>query len=61
MTGLLTNAMTGELLDAIAMGEEKRPVGWICPRCGQVNAPHVDKCDCQPESKRPEVGPSETK
>jgi hypothetical protein len=22
--------------------------GWICPRCKQVNAPHVKKCDCKP-------------
>ena len=20
--------------------------GWICPRCGRVNAPHKDSCDC---------------
>lgn len=20
--------------------------GWECPRCGAVNAPHVDRCDC---------------
>ena len=20
--------------------------GWICPRCGKVNAPHKDYCDC---------------
>ena len=22
--------------------------GWICPRCGTVNAPWKDKCDCIP-------------
>jgi hypothetical protein len=22
--------------------------GWICPRCGQVNAPWIQKCDCKP-------------
>jgi hypothetical protein len=22
--------------------------GWICPRCGQVNAPWIEKCDCKP-------------
>jgi len=24
--------------------------GWICPRCGQVNAPWKPKCDCPPPS-----------
>ena len=21
-------------------------IGWICPRCGKVNAPDVKQCDC---------------
>lgn len=32
---------------------ETTPVhyGWICPRCGKVNAPFVVKCDCKPPEK----------
>lgn len=22
--------------------------GWICPRCGKVNAPFIASCDCKP-------------
>ena len=22
--------------------------GWICPRCGKVNAPFIASCDCNP-------------
>jgi len=24
------------------------PTGWICPRCGTVNAPWTMKCECSP-------------
>lgn len=23
--------------------------GWICPRCGRVNAPWMPNCTCEPE------------
>lgn len=22
--------------------------GWLCPRCGVINAPHVSRCSCTP-------------
>jgi hypothetical protein len=25
--------------------------GWLCPRCGKVNGPHVDSCDCEPQGE----------
>ena len=25
---------------------------WECPRCGAVNAPHVDQCVCTPEQQQ---------
>jgi hypothetical protein len=23
--------------------------GWLCPKCGRVNAPFMDHCDCVPK------------
>ena len=22
--------------------------GWLCPRCGRINAPFIDHCECKP-------------
>lgn len=24
----------------------KKNYGWVCPKCGRVNAPHIDACPC---------------
>ena len=34
---------TGDPIDIGVIGE---PKGWICPRCGRVNAPWVSQCSC---------------
>jgi ribosomal protein S27AE len=28
------------------MEKDKIQEGWLCPRCGSVNAPQKDKCQC---------------
>lgn len=25
--------------------------GWLCPRCGRINAPWLPACDCTPMDK----------
>jgi len=38
--------------------------GWVCPRCGKVNAPDVKWCDCKnepeptPQRSDPRDGPA---
>ena len=29
--------------------EEEVQVGWLCPRCGKINAPWMPFCDCDQE------------
>jgi len=29
---------------------------WECPRCHKINAPHVDRCDCEPEPELTSTG-----
>lgn len=26
--------------------KNKKNYGWVCPKCGRVNAPHIDACPC---------------
>jgi len=43
--------MTGREPDRIHSPEESKTpfwwTGWVCPRCGRVNAPHIDQCPCR--------------
>ena len=35
----------------------RNPEGWICPRCGKVNAPWVMQCSCNRDTQiLPKVG-----
>ena len=34
--------MKEEIMDK----DKQSNMGWICPRCGSVNAPQKDKCQC---------------
>lgn len=31
----------------MSAGDTYIPRGWMCPKCGQVWAPHVDRCYCR--------------
>ena len=35
-----------EINSPIDIGVIGEPKGWICPRCGRVNAPWVSQCAC---------------
>ena len=35
-----------EINSPIDIGVVGEPKGWICPRCGRVNAPWVSQCNC---------------
>ena len=61
-----------EMTDAVARLEYEEaeiPTGWLCPRCGTINAPDVRRCECEPGEgdlrhgilPNTVVGPSETK
>lgn len=28
------------------------PSGWVCPKCGRVNAPHINQCPCSLAEER---------
>lgn len=33
------------------MNKKKDEKGWECPRCGSINSPQKDKCQCKPQVK----------
>lgn len=35
-----------EINSPIDIGVVGEPKGWVCPRCGRVNAPWVSQCSC---------------
>ena len=35
-----------EINSPIDIGVVGEPKGWICPRCGRVNAPWISQCSC---------------
>lgn len=36
------------------MEKKENNTGWICPRCGSVNAPQKEKCQCPPKNESTE-------
>jgi len=39
-------AKTGMKEEIMEEKNKNQNVGWECPRCGSVNAPQKDKCQC---------------
>lgn len=35
--------------------------GWLCPRCGRINAPWLPACDCNPKDKEEDTGSKQKK
>lgn len=42
--------MSKMLTEVVPTGmENQTPTGWVCPRCGKVNAPTEKSCPCSKE------------
>jgi hypothetical protein len=35
-------------------------IGWVCPRCQVVHAPHVSRCDCPPPTETADTSKATT-
>jgi hypothetical protein len=35
-------------------------IGWVCPRCQAVHAPHVGRCDCPPPTETADTSQATT-
>ena len=53
-------AVEAEQLHRAIYGDSDRKP-WECPRCHRINAPWVERCNCEPKQDSASVGPSEFK
>ncbi len=66
---VLTPEHIRELPESGQVTVTTNPVGWLCPRCGAINAPDMKRCECKPSEEdlrhgilpNTVVGPSEVK
>ena len=42
------DTVTGDAPEPIQQSHTAGNLGWVCPRCGRVNAPWAQMCPCVP-------------
>jgi len=42
------DTVTGDVPEPISQSHAAGNLGWVCPRCGRVNAPWAQMCPCVP-------------